>query len=122
MTYATTEEVASLLRVHKRTVERRMRETPDHIHKPWVRFGRMVRWHLDQVDTWARELSEWQASRDEEAATASALAGSTAAGGSRAPARTSRRRGGSSVTSREPMRSAKSGSLVVLARSLGSME
>ena len=65
-TWLTKQDVADYLGVSLRSLERMMADTPDHISKPWAKVGRTVRWHADQVAKWFKELSSWQALRNEE--------------------------------------------------------
>jgi hypothetical protein len=53
-------------RVPKQRLARLMRETPDHIDRPWLNVGHpdRARWKWDPtgIDRWFREVCAWQAS------------------------------------------------------------
>lgn len=62
--YLKTKEVASLLGVSHPTLRSRMKMTPDHIGKPWIRVGGSdrsprYRWRADLIDKWRQEINDY---------------------------------------------------------------
>jgi hypothetical protein len=56
----TTAQVAELVQVSERTLQRLMHDTPVDIEPAWVKLGRIVRRSPSQLDRWLLEMSEWQ--------------------------------------------------------------
>ena len=64
--YLTTKQVAQILYVDVKTVQRQMRITEQAgIEVPWVRFGRRVLWKKQSIERWIKELEQWQVSEKE---------------------------------------------------------
>lgn len=63
ISYLKTKEVSSLLGVSYATLLSRMKMTPAHIEKPWVRSGGnsrpRYRWRADLIDKWRQEMNEY---------------------------------------------------------------
>ena len=59
----TPEEAAEYLRISRRSLERRMADTPSMAPKPWRKLGRSVRWKRDEIDQWVDALNQSQAGR-----------------------------------------------------------
>lgn len=122
-TWWTHQETCTHLRVDPRTVLARMRETPEHIARPWVNYGTRTRpyygWLASGVDRWWIEVNAWRASRKEKGR--SAFDGGTLTDRSgRARARTWQPRDGFSEKSRPASPKDDVGNLGMLARSLAS--
>ncbi len=54
--WLTPAEAAAYLRLSRRSLERRMEDTPPGVPKPWKKLGRSVRWRFDEIDAWVCAL------------------------------------------------------------------
>jgi len=118
-------EVLARLRVDHRTIQRAMRETPPHIHKPWVNFGTprrpKYRWEAAGIDQWWFEVNEWRTSKNEDSDIGSDGETLTGENGAVLP-RTSKPHGRFGKRSKGPSHGDSRGSLVTLASRLTSRQ
>jgi hypothetical protein len=64
--YLTTAQVAQILYVDVKTVQRQMKITEQAgIEVPWVKFGRRILWKKSSIERWVKELEQWQVSEKE---------------------------------------------------------
>lgn len=104
--------------MEKRRLARLMRETPDHIVKPWINVGHPDRarwmWEPDGIERWFREVCAWQASiAFSRAASSGSRSDGVRSTGRPVRSRSTRktRRSASGSTSKPPVRLAEIGSL-----------
>lgn len=111
---------ARLGNVSKDTLRARMRETPDHIEKPWVDHGSggkraAYRFEEAKIDRWWREVATWRASARSVGSGRSGgetPTGSSEAGSARPSAQPRR----SATKSKKPTPSGDDGSFLTLLR------
>jgi predicted DNA-binding transcriptional regulator AlpA len=117
--YLLTEEVAEMLRVSAKTIQRRMKITGQAgIKIPWVKLGRRVLWKKQSIERWVEELEQWQVS-EKEAKPPMKLDGEidmTNKGLKHVPMK--KQQTNSSLKSKERRRSGKTGNLRAFAKSL----